>query len=197
MPPSDRRDAIVRAALALFVERGYGPATMAEVCARAAVSNGSLFHHFPSKEALAAAVYREGLARYQARLLAALGAESDARRGVRAAIGAHLAWVGENPDWAHYLFEMGRSEAVGAASAELRAQNRAFFGAVDAWFAGHVAAGRVRAMPREVFAAVLVGPAQEFCRGWLRRRDPAALARARPLLAGAAWRGVKAKQRTR
>src|SRR5687767_8188504 len=130
MPPGERRDLIVRAALALFVERGYGPTTMAEVCARAAVSNGSLFHHFPSKEALAAAVYLEGLARYQARLLEALRAEADAERGVRAAVGAHLAWVGEHADWAQYLFEMGRSEAVGAAAGELAAQNRAFFGAV-------------------------------------------------------------------
>ncbi|HEU4403967.1 MAG TPA: TetR/AcrR family transcriptional regulator [Polyangiaceae bacterium] len=195
MAPAERRDVILRAALALFVERGFGPATMAEVCARAGVSNGSLFHHFPSKEALGAAVYLEGLGRYQARLLGALRAEADAERGVRAAVGAHLAWVGENPDWAQFLFAMGRAEVAAAAPGELGALNRPFFAAVEAWFAGHVAAGRVRAMPREVRAAVLVGPAQEFCRGWLRRRDPAALERARPLLEGAAWRGVKAKKR--
>jgi AcrR family transcriptional regulator len=43
---------IVQKAAKLFVQKGYGAVTMNEVCAAAAVSKGSLYHHFPSKDEL-------------------------------------------------------------------------------------------------------------------------------------------------
>jgi TetR/AcrR family transcriptional regulator, transcriptional repressor for nem operon len=50
------RDQLLEAAQRLLLERGYEAAALDEVCATAQVTKGGLFHHFDSKEQLAAAV---------------------------------------------------------------------------------------------------------------------------------------------
>ncbi len=52
-----RRREIVRAALDVFVEKGFDAANVADVAARAGVSQGTIYHYFPSKDALFAAAY--------------------------------------------------------------------------------------------------------------------------------------------
>src|SRR5262245_41538338 len=46
------RRRVLDAAEQLFAKRGYEPASMAEVAARAGVGVGTLYHHFPDKRAL-------------------------------------------------------------------------------------------------------------------------------------------------
>ncbi|MFI1016681.1 ScbR family autoregulator-binding transcription factor [Streptomyces sp. NPDC020965] len=50
------RDALIQAAAAAFAERGYPETRLEDVVARLEVSKGALYFHFPTKEALAAAV---------------------------------------------------------------------------------------------------------------------------------------------
>jgi TetR/AcrR family transcriptional regulator, repressor of fatR-cypB operon len=51
------RDAVLDAALATFTERTYGGTSMSQVAERAGVAVGSIYRHFPSKEALGNGVY--------------------------------------------------------------------------------------------------------------------------------------------
>jgi AcrR family transcriptional regulator len=51
-----RVESLIRAAVALFAEKGYDAATMTEVAERAGAPIGSLYQFFPNKEALADAV---------------------------------------------------------------------------------------------------------------------------------------------
>lgn len=53
------RQAILAAAAGVFEERGYRAATISEILARAGVTRGALYFHFPSKEDLAEGVIRE------------------------------------------------------------------------------------------------------------------------------------------
>lgn len=58
-PPSssrNRRGEILAEATRLFAERGYEGASMADLADRVGLRKASLFHHFPSKDALYAAV---------------------------------------------------------------------------------------------------------------------------------------------
>lgn len=56
MPPAERRQLIVGAAVTLIAARGYWKLSMQEVADASGVSVGGLFHHFPTKEALLVAV---------------------------------------------------------------------------------------------------------------------------------------------
>ncbi len=56
MTAGDRRRSIIRAAETLFIERGFHATTTRDLAKAAGVSEALLFKHFPSKEALYAAI---------------------------------------------------------------------------------------------------------------------------------------------
>jgi AcrR family transcriptional regulator len=55
----DKREAILVAALDLFVERGFHGTAVPEVAERAGVGAGTIYRHFVSKEALVNALYQK------------------------------------------------------------------------------------------------------------------------------------------
>jgi TetR/AcrR family transcriptional regulator, repressor of fatR-cypB operon len=57
--PEDRREAIMAAALELFVERGFFGTAVPEIADRAGVGAGTIYRYFDSKEALVNAIYRQ------------------------------------------------------------------------------------------------------------------------------------------
>lgn len=62
--PADRHDAILQAALELFVERGFYGVAVPEIADRAKVGAGTIYRHFDSKEALVNALYRREKLRF-------------------------------------------------------------------------------------------------------------------------------------
>ena len=56
---SDKREAILDAALELFVERGFFGTAVPEIADRAGVGAGTIYRYFESKEALVNAIYRQ------------------------------------------------------------------------------------------------------------------------------------------
>jgi len=56
---SDKREAILEAALELFVERGFFGTAVPEIAERAGVGAGTIYRYFESKEALVNAIYRQ------------------------------------------------------------------------------------------------------------------------------------------
>lgn len=53
--PAGARSKLLDAAVAVVRERGYAATTVDVLCARAGVTKGAFFHHFPSKDSLALA----------------------------------------------------------------------------------------------------------------------------------------------
>ncbi|MEC3912257.1 TetR/AcrR family transcriptional regulator [Sphingobium sp. CR2-8] len=64
----DRRDAILTVAQTYFLQHGFADTTMSGIAAELGGSKGTLWNHFPSKEALFAAVVERAAKAYQARL---------------------------------------------------------------------------------------------------------------------------------
>ena len=56
--PTDKREAILDAALHLFTERTFAACPVPLVAERAGVATGTIYRYFPSKEALVNEVYR-------------------------------------------------------------------------------------------------------------------------------------------
>lgn len=79
----ERREATIRklldATVETLIERGYAEASVQKICARAGVSHGGLFRHFPTREALMVAaaddVGQKILARYREEFEALRGRE--------------------------------------------------------------------------------------------------------------------------
>jgi AcrR family transcriptional regulator len=187
-----RRREILRAALASFEELGYEASTIEDIRRRSRASIGSIYHHFGGKAGIAAALYAEGLADYQAGLLMRMRRARTARALVKAVVRHHLDWAEANPAWARYLMAMRRLEAVAAIELRLRELNQGFIREAGALLRPHTDAGEIAALRIEILLTLLFGPAQEFLRLWFSGRTELGLGQARELLAEAAWKAVRA-----
>lgn len=183
---SVRRAAILDAALRVFTEHGFDAATIDDVRRRSGASVGSIYHHFGSKEQLAAALYADGLADYQRGLIAILGRAPAAAPGIRALVRHHLRWASERPELARFLLERRALEVRAASDEQVGDQNRALEEAFGAWLAPHLRARRIRRLAPDLFLTILLGPSQEFTRAWLHDRAQSPLARAERALGDAA-----------
>lgn len=186
-----RRAGILGAALLCFVEKGFASATIEEIRLAAGVSIGSLYHHFPSKEDLGAALYVEGLADYQAGMVAVLDGHPHAEDGVKAAVLYHLRWVVEHADLARFLFSVREPDVIGSRAEELRALNHSFFRAMRVWLAHHAEVGAIRRLAPDLYYALWIGPAQELARNLVFGRVRTGWKTAATVLGDAAWRALQ------
>jgi TetR/AcrR family transcriptional regulator, cholesterol catabolism regulator len=87
------RRQILNAAAYLLKTRGYEAATTRAIATAVGIKGGSIYHHFPSKDAIVGEVVNEGVrVVYDAveKALGALPADATPRRRLEAAIKAHL-----------------------------------------------------------------------------------------------------------
>jgi AcrR family transcriptional regulator len=187
-----RREAILDAARACFEEHGYAATTIELIAARSGASNGSIYHHFGSKDGILAALYSSALASYQEELLALLRDHAeDAEGGIRGAVVHHLAWVEAHPHETRTLFEHRQTLERTPRAGDIKEQNRAALADVRAWVARHVEAGTIRDVGPAA-AAVWFGPAQLVARDWMAGRLRGRPSRVAGALADAAWRSFRA-----
>jgi AcrR family transcriptional regulator len=95
---ADKRDAIMTAALELFVERGFFGTAVPEVAERAQVGAGTIYRYFESKEALVNAVYRTQKMKMVGALLTDFPATAPAREQFRTIWMRMAKFVDEDPN---------------------------------------------------------------------------------------------------
>ena len=95
-PPGPKRDAILRAAIDVFAERGYFNAQVADVARAAGVAAGTVYLYFKSKDDLLVSIFersmREGLANGRA----AVANLQDPRERLLRLARAHLSRLGHD-----------------------------------------------------------------------------------------------------
>jgi AcrR family transcriptional regulator len=182
----NRREEILEAALQSF--DATGSTAIEEIRRRSGASVGSTYHHFGGVDGVAGALYVEILRGYQAGVVRALSRAGDAEDGVKALVRHHLRWVERNPERARFLLQSGAARA--AAGEELKALNQALAATLAGWVGGQPA---IRPLRREVFYAMVIGPAQELSRLWLSSRV-GSLRSLEGELAESAWRAVRSAQ---
>lgn len=103
------RARIERAALDLFVARGVDAATTREIAASAGVAEGSIYRHFDSKDALAAAMFLEIHTRLATLVRDAAKNKGGVGEQTRAVVDAYCATADENfPLFAFHLLNTHR-----------------------------------------------------------------------------------------
>ncbi|MGB6208200.1 TetR/AcrR family transcriptional regulator [Mycobacterium sp.] len=183
---ADARGRLMQTARRRFATDGAIAATLEEIRRDADVSVGALYHHFPDKTALAAAVYAQVMSEYQAGFVAMLRSQATAEAGIRGGVAHHLRWVSTNRSEAALLLG-GRLD-----SAELRDANRELFAAVRDWWRPHHSYGALRPMHAGITAALWFGPAQEFSRYWIAGDEPHMPRGVGKTFADAAWKALRA-----
>lgn len=157
---SDTRNRIVAAAQELFLNKGFDGTSVAEVCRAAGVSNGALFHQFPTKEDLGFAVYTLVRREFWNRVMAAMLAPDDPLDGIEAAVRAAFAFQLEEPGSAAFMFDVSGSKWIEAFAKQSQEVHDVVSGRGQAWAAPHIAAGRLPPVPPDVFVALASGAPQ-------------------------------------
>jgi AcrR family transcriptional regulator len=185
------RERLLDAALARFAVEGALGATLEDIRRDAGISTGALYHHFPDKAALAAALYVELTADFQEGFLAELRAHPDAEQGVRSGVRFYLRWVSANRAAAAFLLRERPADET-----TLRPRNRAFFAEAMAWWGTHAHYGALRELSFDLINALWLGPSQEYARHWVAGRGKRVPSGVADELADAAWLALRAEPRT-
>lgn len=184
---SDARRRLLQVARRRFAVDGAIGATLDEIRREADVSVGALYHHFPDKPALAAAVYAQVMGEYQTGFVAMLRHHATAEGGIRGGVDYHLRWVVAHRSEAALLL------AERLESTALRDSNREFFAAIRDWWRPHHTYGALRPMQPGITAALWLGPAQEYTRYWMAGGQPRMPRGIIKTFADAAWAALRAK----
>lgn len=164
-PQPTRSDEILDAALALMEEHGYRDTTMLQVATRARASKNTLYQHFPTKQALFAALVARAAAAMNADITTALDGNAPLEPTLRQ-FGIHLLTLLTGPQ----SLAINRAAIAEARVAPELAQALAANGRentaplVQRYFAAQIAAGRMRRVDGadaiETFIGLLIGDLQ-------------------------------------
>ncbi len=99
-----RREALLDTAAAMFAAKGYDGTTIRNIAGAVGMLPGSMYYHFKSKEDLLLAVYRKGVARFEAAIAEALdGTIGEPWQAIEAACAAHLSILLDGGDYARIV----------------------------------------------------------------------------------------------
>jgi AcrR family transcriptional regulator len=183
---------LLDAATKVFLEHGFTAASMDLVRQEAGVSNGSLYHHYPTKAKLADALYAYTLRDFHSSLLAAMNGRVSAQTCVKGLIRAYVQWVVQHPERARLLHKLRRTGDVTDTASERNQANAEAFAALREWVRQKVDAGEMRDMPFAVWMALVFSPAMSLTQQWVRQDEPSVPPKVRAALEHGAWMAVAA-----
>jgi AcrR family transcriptional regulator len=187
-----RRQAILDAALACFSDVGYDQTTLADIRQRAGASTGSIYHHFGSKEQIAATLYLDGVRQTQEAGLRAVLRTRTGRTGVAAQVNAYIDWVVAHPEMARFLFAMRHAPFLDEAEPTIDGLNRDVHARAATWIADRVAAGDLPDLEPAIRGAIVFGPCRHWAGSWLRGATTTTPEDAKRQIATAAYAGLRA-----
>lgn len=174
MRSNNRLPKVLQEAARVFRAKGYGAASIRDIVRAIDMLPGSLYYHFPSKEALLLDVYAEGVRRFSEAVSAAIAPSAAPWAQLEAACIAHLETLLQESDFAQVVVRVRPSD-VPAIAAELAALRRGY----EALFGGLIQAlPLARGVERRSLRLMLLG-ALNWSQTWYRsgRDNPRTIAR--------------------
>lgn len=164
------RERILTAATELFLSGSVERTSIADICKRAGVSNGSLFHHFDSKDDIAVEVTFALAAEYWNVVLCALEEADNLKDGINKSIRAALAYQQNHPDRYRFMLTDETPWMRGALD-RARIANAPFRERAGRWIGARIKGGEMAVLQTEVYGALLFGTPH-----WVGRIAPLGLA---------------------
>jgi AcrR family transcriptional regulator len=183
-----RRQAILDAALQIFTTKGLMSATMEDIRAQSGASTGSIYHHFPGKEHLIAALYVDGYQDLHRTMRTAFADSPAPAAGVQALVESYLGWFERHELLGRFLLQAAGTEYVAACAPLLQQEIGEFETLILGWLEPAIAAGAIVRLPQSLYVPLMIGPCREVIRRWEAGR--AVLAAIRQPLAEAVWRSL-------
>lgn len=186
-----RIDEIINAALYCFSEKGFSNTSMADICICSGASTGSVYHHFKSKEHLAAAAYLSGIEIYQNGILEIFSEEQSPQDCIFSIVRYHITWINDNQLLANYLFKTREQSVYMQTEERLFELNKQFAAGVSSWLKKNSRAGVIRPVALDIFIPLLLGPCQEYSRLLMAEKAATKPDAAIKEIAGAVWKAIR------
>ena len=192
LPADERRSVTVEAVIALAGVQNPGEITTAAIAARMKLTQGALFRHFPTKDALWTAVMEWVAERLMARIERAVVGAPTALDALRAMFLAHVDFVLEHPGVPRMMFgELQRAEAS-APKRMAQTLIRRYGERVRALLEAGQAAGAVTAdIDLDAAAALFIGTVQGLVMQSLLAGEPERISREAPAVLALYLRAIR------
>ncbi|MER7966837.1 TetR/AcrR family transcriptional regulator [Streptomyces ardesiacus] len=186
-------DLLLDAALRLYTESGEQGVTVTAVTRTSGVSLGSLYHHFGSLDGLLTALTERWTGRLFEQLVGALPRNGTAREGIRAVVGAYLAFVRDHPGAALLVHSPRADRHLMARGREVRDAQAPVVSAMALWIQPRIDAGEVAPLPGPLLEALVLGPVVAVARRHLSGIRDVDLDEAARILPERIWRSISAE----
>jgi AcrR family transcriptional regulator len=192
LPAEERRSVTVETVLALAAEQNPSEITTAAISARMNLTQGALFRHFPSKEALWTAVMEWVAERLMQRIERAVADAPGPLAALRSMFLAHAGFVVEHPGVPRMMFgELQRAEAS-APKRMAQTLIRRYGERVRAVLAAGQAAGEVAAdIDLDAATTLFIGTIQGLVMQSLLAGEPERISREAPAVLALYLRGIR------
>lgn len=175
-PRPDKRDAILRAAIDVFAERGFFTAQVADVARAAGVAAGTVYLYFRSKDDLLVSIFDRTMRDALAEGHAAVAGVEDPRERLRRFARVHLSWLGRDKSLA-VVFQVELRQSTKFMERLSETRLRDYLGLMRTAIADGQAAGVFRRDINPTTAAkALFGALDEMATNWMLSRRRYALA---------------------
>ena len=181
---------ILNVALRCFNQAGIAATPIDTIREQANSSIGSIYHHFGNKEGLVAALFFAALDDQMAQAQPRIEGAGSTQEAVHALVHTFMEWMSEQPELARFMVQARASVADGPFKDALAQRNRLRYGRMLQWLEAGVRQGSIRALPREAYASLLIGAAENYGRAWLSGRVQTPPKDIAAVFADAAWRAV-------
>lgn len=187
-----RKQAILDGALECFASLGYDDTTIEDIRDKSGASTGSIYHHFGSKDRIAAALYLRGVQETQDAGLEALLAADSAEAAIADQVAAYIDWVVDNPAFARFLFASRHAAFLQESDSTIGAMNDEIHQRAADRIRGWVAAGEFPDIEPALRWALVFGPCRHWAGSWLRGTTSTGPDDAKRVIAAAAVAGLQA-----
>ena len=199
-----KKRAIIEQALLCFVQHGVEGTSIEMLCQATDTSVGSLYHHFGNKDAIAGAVFIEGMRDF-AKLVnmylldyADKGEPLDSKEAhiqqaqgvITALVYANIDWIENNPEWARFVFQHRSVIKTGKAKQTFNHDVQGFYQKLEAFVQPLIEEKILKDIPMSLYRAFISGPVHEYARDYLAGRETVPLTELKDVFAQGAWQSL-------
>jgi len=190
----EKKRAILMNALDRFVEKGIEQTSIQMICEATETSVGSLYHHFGNKEAIAAAVYIEGMKDFWQLVnnyLDKATIQNEAEPVVKSLVYANIDWISKNKNWARYIFSNRSVVKTKEQKQVLFDISQDTYQRIEDLFLKFINKKQLKNLPLEIFSPIISGPVHDYARHYFSGRYKKSLQLYKEEFAQATWCAVK------